>query len=131
MSKRNRRKEKKAQKTAAMKYQEIEEREQKMEEERRATTARLRKETMERNGTNKRPRPKPITPEIQWLTTKETEALAQISRTTMHNARKAGTFPEPIKIGKKCLWIESEIKEWMNNKNNNEHEQNINMDYKN
>ena len=71
MSKRNRRKEKKAQKTAAMKYQEIEEREQKMEEERRATTNRLRQETMQRNGTNKRPRPKPITPEIQWLTTKE------------------------------------------------------------
>ncbi|WP_419642043.1 helix-turn-helix transcriptional regulator [Thiolapillus sp.] len=49
----------------------------------------------------------------QWRTTQETLVMAQISRTTLHKAVKAGTFPKPIKIGKKCVWIEDEIKEWM------------------
>ncbi|WP_419587244.1 helix-turn-helix transcriptional regulator [Thiolapillus sp.] len=49
----------------------------------------------------------------QWRTTQETLVMAQISRTTLHKATKAGTFPKPIKIGKKCVWIDSEIKEWM------------------
>ncbi|WP_419594535.1 helix-turn-helix transcriptional regulator [Thiolapillus sp.] len=49
----------------------------------------------------------------QWRTTQETLIMAQISRTTLHKATKAGKFPRPIKIGKKCVWIEDEIKEWM------------------
>ncbi|WP_419582327.1 helix-turn-helix transcriptional regulator [Thiolapillus sp.] len=49
----------------------------------------------------------------QWRTTQETLIMAQISRTTLHKATKAGTFPKPIKIGKKCVWIEDEIKQWM------------------
>lgn len=49
----------------------------------------------------------------QWHTTQETLVMAQISRTTLHKATKAGTFPKPIKIGKKCVWIDSEIKKWM------------------
>ena len=49
----------------------------------------------------------------QWRTTQETLIIAQISRTTLHKARKAGTFPKPVKIGKKCVWIDSEIKQWM------------------
>ena len=49
----------------------------------------------------------------QWRTTQETLVMAQISRTTLHKAVKAGTYPKPIKIGKKCVWIEDEIKEWM------------------
>ncbi|WP_419622117.1 helix-turn-helix transcriptional regulator [Thiolapillus sp.] len=49
----------------------------------------------------------------QWRTTQETLVMAQISRTTLHKAVKAGTFPKPIKIGKKCVWIEDEIKQWM------------------
>ncbi|WP_419582565.1 helix-turn-helix transcriptional regulator [Thiolapillus sp.] len=49
----------------------------------------------------------------QWRTTQETLIIAQISRTKLHKATKAGTFPRPIKIGKKCVWIDSEIKKWM------------------
>ena len=49
----------------------------------------------------------------QWRTTQETLIMAQISRTKLHKATKAGTFPRPIKIGKKCVWIDSEIKKWM------------------
>ena len=51
--------------------------------------------------------------EAQWRTTQETLIMAQISRTKLHHATKAGTFPRPIKIGKKCVWIEDEIKQWM------------------
>ena len=49
----------------------------------------------------------------QWRTTQETLIMAQISRTKLHKTVKAKTFPQPIKIGKKCVWIEEEIKEWM------------------
>ena len=49
----------------------------------------------------------------QWRTTQETLVMAQISRTKLHKATKAGTFPKPIKVGKKCVWIDSEIKQWM------------------
>ncbi|WP_419641719.1 helix-turn-helix transcriptional regulator [Thiolapillus sp.] len=49
----------------------------------------------------------------QWRTTQETLVITQISRTKLHKATKAGTFPKPIKIGKKCVWIDSEIKQWM------------------
>ncbi|WP_419590156.1 helix-turn-helix transcriptional regulator [Thiolapillus sp.] len=49
----------------------------------------------------------------QWRTTQETLIMAQISRTKLHKATKAGTFPKPIKVGKKCVWIDSEIKQWM------------------
>ncbi|WP_419639974.1 helix-turn-helix transcriptional regulator [Thiolapillus sp.] len=55
---------------------------------------------------------------IQWRTTQETLAMAQISRTKLHHAAKAGTFPRPIKLGKKCVWIESEIKDWTMKKYN-------------
>ncbi len=53
------------------------------------------------------------TEKAQWRTTQETLLIAQISRTTLHKATKAGTFPRPVKIGKKCVWIDSEIKQWM------------------
>ena len=72
-----------------------------------------RQETRKRNGTNKRPKLAPITPSIQWLTTKETMTLAQTSRTTMYKLIKNGKFPPPIKIGKKSLWVESEINDWI------------------
>ena len=49
----------------------------------------------------------------QWRTTQETLVMTQISRTKLHKAVKAGTFPKPIKIGKKCVWVEEEIKQWM------------------
>ena len=52
----------------------------------------------------------------QWLTTTQTLRLAKISRTTMHLKTKAGTFPQAIKIGKKCIWIKSEIEQWRNGK---------------
>lgn len=70
-------------------------------------------ETRRREGTDKKAKLKPITPLIQWLTTKETMALAQTSRTTMYKQIKEGKFPKPVKIGKKSLWIKSEINDWI------------------
>ena len=80
-----------------------------------------RRATQEAHATQKQEtqaaarQPKPATQTEQWRTTQETLVIAQISRTTLHKATKAGTFPRPIKIGKKCVWIDSEIKQWMNN----------------
>lgn len=70
-------------------------------------------ETRRREGTDKKKKLKPIKPSIQWLTAKETMTLAEISRTTMYKKIKAGEFPKPIKIGKKSLWVESEINDWI------------------
>ncbi|WP_419597170.1 AlpA family phage regulatory protein [Thiolapillus sp.] len=72
-----------------------------------------RQETRKRKGTDKRPKLKPIKPTIQWLTTRETMTLAQTSRTTMYKLIKDGKFPPPIKIGKKSLWVKSEINDWI------------------
>ena len=55
----------------------------------------------------------PAAEPAQWRTTQETLIMAQISRTALHRKTKTGTFPRPIKIGKKCVWIEDEIKQWM------------------
>ncbi|WP_419631502.1 helix-turn-helix transcriptional regulator [Thiolapillus sp.] len=70
-------------------------------------------ETRRQEGTDKKKKLKPIKPSIQWLTAKETMTLAEISRTTMYKKIKAGEFPKPIKIGKKSLWVESEINDWI------------------
>ncbi|WP_419649930.1 helix-turn-helix transcriptional regulator [Thiolapillus sp.] len=68
-----------------------------------------RKTAAERQATTQPAEAQPA----QWRTTQETLIMAQISRTKLHKTTKAGTFPKPIKIGKKCVWIDSEIKEWM------------------
>ena len=81
--------------------------------QRQEEAQKARQETKKRNETDKRPKLKPIKPTIQWLTTKETMAIAQTSRTTMYKKIKAGEFPQPIKIGKKSLWVESEINNWI------------------
>lgn len=70
-------------------------------------------ETKRQKGTDKKKKLKPIKPSIQWLTAKETMTLAEISRTTMYKKIKAGEFPKPIKIGKKSLWVEHEINDWI------------------
>ncbi|WP_419609479.1 helix-turn-helix transcriptional regulator [Thiolapillus sp.] len=83
------------------------------ETQRQEEAQKERQETRKRNETDKRPKLKPIKPTIQWLTTQETMTLAQTSRTTMYKKIKAGEFPQPIKIGKKSLWVESEINDWI------------------
>ena len=86
---------------------------EKEEMERKSEANKRGWETRRREGTDKKQKLKPITPSIQWLTTKETMTLAEISRTTMYKKIKAGEFPQPIKIGKKSLWVESEINNWI------------------
>ncbi len=40
--------------------------------------------------------------------------LTTLSRTTMHEMIKAGTFPRPLKIGRsRIAWPEKEIDDWI------------------
>ena len=57
----------------------------------------------------------------QWRTTQETLIMAQISRTKLHKATKAGTFPKPINIKNEKdtthkIWTASSVYNWMQQK---------------
>ena len=48
------------------------------------------------------------------LRRKQVEARTGLSRSTIYERIKAGTFPAPISIGAKAVgWIESEIDSWL------------------
>ena len=48
------------------------------------------------------------------LRRKKVEARVGLSRSTIYERIKAGTFPRPVSIGAKAVgWIESEIDEWL------------------
>lgn len=40
-------------------------------------------------------------------------AKAGIGRTAIYAGIAAGTFPKPVKVGKRSLWVESEIDTWI------------------
>lgn len=49
------------------------------------------------------------------LRRKQVEARTGLSRSTIYERIKAGTFPAPINLGEKAVgWIESEIDAWLN-----------------
>ncbi len=49
------------------------------------------------------------------LRRKQVEARTGLSRSTIYDRMKAGTFPAPISLGAKAVgWIESEIDAWLN-----------------
>lgn len=49
------------------------------------------------------------------LRRKQVEARTGLSRSTIYDRIKAGTFPAPISLGEKSVgWIESEIDAWLN-----------------
>ena len=35
-----------------------------------------------------------------------------LSRTTLYQLIKEGTFPQPVKVGKASRWVEAEVEEW-------------------
>lgn len=49
------------------------------------------------------------------LRRKQVEARTGLSRSTIYDRIKAGTFPAPISLGAKAVgWVESEISAWLN-----------------
>jgi prophage regulatory protein len=49
------------------------------------------------------------------LRRKQVEARTGLSRSTIYDRIKAGTFPAPISLGEKAVgWIESEVDAWLN-----------------
>lgn len=48
------------------------------------------------------------------LRRKQVESRVGLSRSTIYDRIKAGTFPAPISLGEKAVgWIESEIDAWL------------------
>ncbi len=48
------------------------------------------------------------------LRRKQVEARTGLSRSTIYDRIKAGTFPAPISLGEKAVgWIESEVNGWL------------------
>jgi len=43
-------------------------------------------------------------------------ARAGLGRTSIYAGIAAGTFPAPVKIGKRSLWVESEIDQWIDDR---------------
>jgi prophage regulatory protein len=44
---------------------------------------------------------------------KERRVLIPLDRSTIYRMRKAGTFPEPVRLGKRVnAWRESQLVEW-------------------
>lgn len=51
---------------------------------------------------------------VKILRRKQVEARIGLSRSTIYERIKAGTFPAPISLGAKSVgWIESEVDEWL------------------
>lgn len=48
------------------------------------------------------------------LRRKQVEARVGLSRSTIYDAIKAGTFPKPIQLGPRSVgWLESDIAAWL------------------
>lgn len=55
-----------------------------------------------------------IHPALTILRRKQVEARTGLSRSTIYERIKAGTFPAPVSLGAKAVgWIESEIDAWL------------------
>ena len=87
----------------------------------RAPPRRRRREPLARPRRTKRSRvkseelmePGTRTP-IRFLRLPEVEARTGLSRATIYVRMAAGTFPQPVSLGRRAVgWIESEVEEWM------------------
>ena len=55
-----------------------------------------------------------MTPQNRLLRRDEVELRCGLARTTIYRMMRAGTFPEPVKVGPRAVrWAESEIERWV------------------
>ena len=47
------------------------------------------------------------------LTFDQVSAKVALGRTSIYAGIAAGTFPKPVKSGKRSLWVESEVDQWI------------------
>ena len=58
-----------------------------------------------------------VTPGKRLLRRKEVERITGKSRSAIYADIRAGTFPEPVAIGRNSVaWLEQEIDLWLNNR---------------
>lgn len=51
----------------------------------------------------------------QLLKIGEVQSRTQLSRASIYNHVKAGTFPAPVRLGKHSRWLESELEHYIGN----------------
>jgi prophage regulatory protein len=49
----------------------------------------------------------------QALTLKQLESKIGAGKTFIYSSIKAGTFPRPLRVGRRSSWLESEVDQWM------------------
>lgn len=49
----------------------------------------------------------------RFLRTKDVLAIVPVSKPTLWRMTKVGDFPKPVSIGASKMWLESEVRAWM------------------
>lgn len=44
---------------------------------------------------------------------KDLQSRVSLSRTTIYRMMQTGTFPKPVRVGKRSMWLESNIEAWI------------------
>lgn len=50
---------------------------------------------------------------MKLLSLTEVRALVPVTRQTLHAWVQEGLFPEPVKAGRRILWLEDEVQAWV------------------
>lgn len=51
--------------------------------------------------------------DTRFLTFAQVSAKTACGRTRIYAGIAAGTFPKPVRVGCRSLWVESEVEAWM------------------
>ena len=80
---------------------------------RRAPSPRARR-TKRRRVRSEQPMEQGTRAPIRFLRLPEVEARTGLARATIYARMAAGTFPQPVSLGRRAVgWIEAEVEEWM------------------
>jgi prophage regulatory protein len=53
------------------------------------------------------------TPIDRFLALPDVSQTVKLARTELYERVKKGTFPKPVKLGRRSVWLQSEIAAWM------------------
>lgn len=51
--------------------------------------------------------------DMALLTFAQTSAKTACGRTRIYSSIAAGTFPKPVRVGCRSLWVKSEVEQWI------------------
>lgn len=50
---------------------------------------------------------------IRFLPLPQVQARTSVCKATLYELIREGQFPKPIKLGRKSVWLEAEVDQWM------------------